>query len=331
MNSNAKSLPVDRVHALEDLLDMYHFDDEQVLLCEAFANAVDVFIEDKIKNPQIDITLDRSDSDVGYINFHNNGTPMTRKQFDKYHVIAGSYKEKGGGIGFAGVGAKVFLASSIGGEIYTITGKNNSDFLASRMFRTTDDVKFEEFDDLSEIFPNEKYQHRYGTTYRVRVNLQGYRYFKEKLERIIQFWWNFALLQKQFTVTVEGKKIGPYVPGEQFKKSFTWKKHKIDCYCWISRHEIQENRRHIVYSIHGKRIMNELISRPIRLNDNYYNRVYCLVDVSHIAKHIRTDKESFAEIGKQIRLNKLHNNSLLISLQNKGWLVEIFPRLTHLK
>lgn|GEM_PF-1170925 len=294
MTSSAKSLPVDRVHALEDLLDMYNFRHEEVLLCEAFANAVDIFLEDKIKKPEINITFDRTTSDVGYINFHNNGTPMTRKQFDKYHVIAGSYKEKGGGIGFAGVGAKVFLASPHGGEIFTVTGKNNSDFMASRMFKTTDDVKFEEINNVVKIFPDEKYQHNYGTTYRVRLDLHAYRYFKESIERIIQFWWNFALLNNQFTVFVDGKKIKPFDPEIRHEKSFTWKKHKIKCYCWISRNEIPETRRHIVYAIHGKRIMNELISQPIRLKEGNYNRVFCLVDVSHIAKHIRTDKESVA-------------------------------------
>ncbi len=294
MTLNAKSLPVDRVHALEDLLDMYHFRDEEVLLCEAFANAVDVFLEDNIKSPKIEITLERTNSDVGYINFHNNGTPMTRKQFNKYHVIAGSYKKKGGGIGFAGVGAKVFLASKIGGEIITITGKDNVDFMASKMFRTENDVKFTEIENLSEIFPDKKYKHQYGTTYRVRVNLHGYRYFKERLEDVIRFWWNFSLLKKQFDIFVDGEKIEPFDPKERFRKSFTWKKHKIDCYCWVSREDIPPERRHIVYAVHGKRIMNEVISQPIRLKEGYFNKVCCLIDVSHIAKHIRTDKESFA-------------------------------------
>ena len=84
-----KSLEVDRIHVLEDLLDMYHFKDEEVLVCEAFANAQDVFLEDEIKNPTIEITLEKTSSG-GFINFHNNGTPMTTKQFDKYHVIASS-------------------------------------------------------------------------------------------------------------------------------------------------------------------------------------------------------------------------------------------------
>ncbi len=286
-----KSLDVDRVHVLEDLLDMYHFRDEEVLLCEAFANAQDVFLEDKIKNPTIVITLEKTSSG-GYINFHNNGTPMTIQQFKKYHVIASSVKAKGGGIGFAGVGAKVFLASKLGGEIFTITGDGKSNFMASRMLRTKDDVGMEEISDISKILGNKK--HKYGTTYRVRLNEYGFSYFKERLSLIVQFWWNFALLQNQFTVIINGKKLEPFDPKEKFRKHFMWKKHKIDCYCWVSRNGIPEERRHIVYSIHGKRIFNETISQPIQLRDGVWNNVFCLVDVSHLAKFIRTDKESFA-------------------------------------
>ena len=286
-----KELEVDRIHVLEDLLDMYHFRDEEVLLCEAFANAQDVFLEDNIKNPTIEITLEKT-SFGGYINFHNNGTPMTKEQFTKYHKIASSLKTKGGGIGFAGVGAKVFLASKLGGEIFTITGDGKSNFMASRMLRTPETVGMEYIDDFSKIFGN-KTKHQYGTTYRVRLDNHGYGYFKERTHDIVQFWWNFALLRKQFTVIVNGKKVEPYDPKERFKKQITWKGNKINCYCWISRNEIPEQRRHIVYAVHGKRIFNEIIAQPIQLKEGVWNRVYCLVDVSHLAKHIRTDKESF--------------------------------------
>ena len=59
-----KALPVDRLHVLEDLRDMYHFKDVDVLVCEAFANAVDIFLEDKIKNPKIEITLEKVDENT---------------------------------------------------------------------------------------------------------------------------------------------------------------------------------------------------------------------------------------------------------------------------
>ena len=264
-----KALPVERLHVLEDLRDMYHFKDVDVLVCEAFANAVDIFLEDKIKNPKIEITLEKVDENTGYINFHNNGTPMTKAQFDKYHTIAAKVKQKGGGIGFAGVGAKVFLASKLGGEIFTVTGENNKKFFASRMAREdlhgVPDVGYEEIKDLSKIFGNSKYQHKYGTTYRVRVNNYGYNFFKERLSGLVQFWWNYAMLKKQFTVTVNGKEVKAFDPQERFQKSFTWKKTKIDCFCWITKpgHEIPEERQHIVYAVHGKRITKEFLRTPV--------------------------------------------------------------------
>ncbi len=95
-------------------------------------------------------------------------------------------------------------------------------------------------------------------------------------------------------MVIDGKKIEPLDFKERFNESFKWKNHEINCYCWISNDNIQEKIRHIVYSVHGKRIMNENILQPINLKNNYFEKICCLVDVSHIAKHIRTDKESFA-------------------------------------
>jgi len=292
----AEPLPVDRLHALEDFRDMYHYRDEDVLLNEAFANAVDAFEENSIKNSKIEVTLERVNNEWGYINFHNNAPPMTKDQFErKYHTIAHSFKKKGGTIGFAGVGAKVFLVSKLGGEIITMTGESKSNFMASKMFRTENDVKFMTSlkHPLSEILDNKKYTHKYGTTYRVKLALSAYRYFKERLPFLIQFWWNYALLTKQFSVTVDDKPVTPYDPKTRFKKSFTWKKNKINCYCWISNETIPIERRHIVYSVFGKRIVNEPISTPVQIKGDYSNRVFCLVDVTVLADHLGTDKENF--------------------------------------
>lgn len=288
-----KDLPINRLHTLDNFRDMYHFGDEVVLLCETFANAQDIFLIAKTKKPTIEVTLEKTGPNEGYINFHNNGDPMTKEQFQKYHEISSSIKIKGGGIGFAGIGAKVFLTSKLGGEIFTITGKDSSNFLASRMLATNTNVQYEEISNLSEIFKNGSYKHKYGTTYRVRLNNYGYASFNEKLLNIIKLWWNFALLKKQFTVIFNGHIVEPFDSGKKFHKSFTWKKNKIDCYCWIADEEITDQQRHIVYTVYGKRIMNESIQQPITFRNDYFSRVFCVVDVSHLAKHIRTDKESF--------------------------------------
>ena len=291
-----KPLPVNILHILEVLLEMYTAKAPDVLVCEAFANAVDVFLDNKTKNPKIEVTLEKESEDVGYITFHNNGTPMTRPQFDKYHEVGVKSKTKGRGIGFAGVGAKIFLASKLGGEIFTITGENNEKFLASRMVRQSDNVLMDEITDLSKIFGNKKYQHKYGTTYRVKINGWAYRYFKNTVpvSGIVQYWWNYALLKKQFTVTVDGKEVKPYDPqGEKFQKSFTWKNYKINCYYWISTGEIPEERQHIVYAVYGKRIQKDPLRTPVNFKEDYSHRVFCLADVTHLAGHIKPDKEHF--------------------------------------
>ena len=141
MTDDGESLPVDRVHNLENLLDMYEYNELDVLVNEAIANAVDAFREHKVKNGRIDITMTKKNNEIGYLSFHNNAPPMTKSQFygkDGYHKVSFSSKRKGDGIGFAGVGAKLFLISEQGGEIITVTGSGKKDFMASKMYKTTD-------------------------------------------------------------------------------------------------------------------------------------------------------------------------------------------------
>ena len=106
-----KPLPVNILHILEVLLDMYTAKAPDVLVCEAFANAVDVFLDNKTKNPKIEVTLEKESDDVGYITFHNNGTPMTRPQFDKYHEVGVKSKTK------RSVGCGYTCLASIAGKL----------------------------------------------------------------------------------------------------------------------------------------------------------------------------------------------------------------------
>ena len=138
-----KPLPVDNLHNLQNFLDTYEWRHEDTLINEAMANAVDAFTENSIKNGKIDITFDKTEKNY-FINFHNNAPPMTEQQFvKKYHTVSFSFKEKGKGIGFAGVGAKIFVVAPEGGEIITITGPGRKNFLASKMWKTDTDVMHE--------------------------------------------------------------------------------------------------------------------------------------------------------------------------------------------
>lgn len=298
MINEGDSLPVDRVHNLENLLGMYEYNELAVLVNEAIANAVDAFRDNSIKSGKIDITFSRKNNEIGYLSFHNNAPPMTEKQFyglHGYHEVSFSSKRKGDGIGFAGVGAKLFLLSEQGGEIITVTGKGKNDFMASKMHRTHDDIKFltTKKYPLKEILEIPNYSHTYGTTYSVRLTNYAYKYFKERLAGVIQFWWNYALLTKQIVVTIDGKTVTPWTPrGDKYKASFKYKKHNFSAFCFIAKESIPEERLHIVYTVFGKRIYNQPINLT-KIKPDYANRVFCIVDLSKLANQLTSSKEKF--------------------------------------
>ena len=116
-------MQIDVLHALQDIVDAY--DKASVMVVtEAIANAIDVGAR------TVSVTLD---GESRSISFHNDGPPMSGRQFKDYHVIARSSKSKGSGIGFAGVGAKVYLAAWDGAVIHTETSDGRS-ALASDMY-----------------------------------------------------------------------------------------------------------------------------------------------------------------------------------------------------
>ncbi|MBM3910584.1 MAG: sensor histidine kinase [Thaumarchaeota archaeon] len=283
-----KPLPIKLYETLLNLLNMYTYKDEEVLVLEAVANAIDA------KAKKIDITFEQG-KNYGYITFHNDGTPMNKQDFENYHTVSLSSKTKGEGIGFAGVGAKIFLASPEGGEIVTITGRDSHNFLASVMYRQGRDVEYDtSSDSISKIIGKKKINHKYGTSYIVRLSLKAYQSLKEKITPILQFWFNYAIMSKQIDLTVDRTKVKAWEPGgDRFQKTIIWKKQKINCYFWISKEEIPEDQRHITYSVFGKRIKNESVDYAYQIKGDKNNKVFCLADVSVLAKWLNSNKEDF--------------------------------------
>ncbi|OGN09716.1 MAG: hypothetical protein A3J46_02660 [Candidatus Yanofskybacteria bacterium RIFCSPHIGHO2_02_FULL_41_11] len=87
-------------HLLEDIRDSYTAPLEEVIVTELIANALDS------KAHRIDFIVS---SENGFLRCIDNGLGMKRPQLKEYHNIAASAKQKGLGIGFAGVGAKLSL------------------------------------------------------------------------------------------------------------------------------------------------------------------------------------------------------------------------------
>ena len=116
-------IEINVMHTLENFRDAYD-NESSVVVLEAMANALDA------KADRVDIVL----KDCS-IMFRDNGPGMNRKQFKEYHKISGANKIKGRGIGFAGVGAKIYLAIWKNTVIHTETFGNEGAFASDMRVR----------------------------------------------------------------------------------------------------------------------------------------------------------------------------------------------------
>ena len=90
-------------HLLEDIRDTYPFPVEEVILTELVPNALDSGAS------EIRLTVHAAQRTL---TVSDNGQGMTPPQLDRYHDVAATTKERGTGIGFAGLGAKLALLAA---------------------------------------------------------------------------------------------------------------------------------------------------------------------------------------------------------------------------
>jgi hypothetical protein len=108
---------VDLLHLLEDLADAYPGALEETILTEIVANSLDS------GSTRIEVMTDPA---AATLTVRDDGHGMRRADLRRFHDIATSSKERGEGIGFAGVGIKLGLLVS--DEVLTETrrGKDTS-------------------------------------------------------------------------------------------------------------------------------------------------------------------------------------------------------------
>lgn len=104
----------DYQHFLEDLAGMYPFSVEEAVLVETIANSLDA------KASVIKINTNKESR---VFEIQDNGKGMNEKEFENYHNFSMTFKEKGKGIGFAGLGAKLALRIAEKIVTETCTGK----------------------------------------------------------------------------------------------------------------------------------------------------------------------------------------------------------------
>ncbi len=94
---------IDYDHFLDNVRDMYPFSVLEAILTELIANALDA------KTSLIDLRVDPENRILEIV---DNGSAMDKRGFEMYHNFSTSFKRKGHGIGFAGLGAKLALKVS---------------------------------------------------------------------------------------------------------------------------------------------------------------------------------------------------------------------------
>ena len=285
---------VNLLNMLTTLLGMYAYGKTEVLVLEAVANGLDAGAD------TIHISFKR-DAKGCHITFHNNGVPMNETDFVDYHTVAVSTKEKGKGIGFAGVGAKIFMAAWPDAEIITVTGKGSS-VLVSRMWRERqedgkDEVVWETNiggASTEATIGHAVSDHEYGTAYTVKVPEDGYAWLRKNLKERLRFWFNSALISKRLSLIMEDIPVLPWKPGgKSFQKISKHKDYRMPCRIWVANDEIADDLRHITYYVYGKRIKNESVDWIAQVKPQYEKRIFCMADVTVLADHLTSNKENF--------------------------------------
>lgn len=270
-------MKIDVLHALEDFLDAYDNHSEMVVT-EAIANAIDVGAT------SISVSFGIDSDGNQYISFHNDGPPMNKKQFDDYHVIARSSKAKGSGIGFAGIGAKVYLAAWEKTVITTETIGGTASF-ASKMY-----VKNRK---LKAVYCTPK-QKKSGTHYKVLLKPRDFNYIKANLNDIIVDAFSPAMISG-LNISVNKNKIAPWNPPKEFKFPFTVivKGKEFPAKLIITYDDIPKNKCNIQYHVSGKVITTKQPSYIYDIKPLYQKRFHVYVDASAVSNQLNLTKTNF--------------------------------------
>ena len=269
---------VDTDHLMVDLARMYDSGSEMVV-SEVFGNAVD------ISATKLDVTLG-TDSEGKYVKFVNNGPAMSKEDFVDYNTLARSSKQFGEGLGWAGIGAKLYLGIWQNSKIIT-TSSDGITTTATELYFTKENQLWWDY-----IQSSEKFQ---GTSYKAYLTDEDYATLETNLGEIICKLFNSAMLNGM-TVTVNGKIIQPWKPKTivTIDCVLSIGKIKLPYKVLITDANIPSSRCNIEYHVSGKCI---IIKKPKNLlsdvKTEYKKRFYVIVDSKCISDQLKTNKHNF--------------------------------------
>jgi hypothetical protein len=177
-----------------------HRDPCEILLTELMANAIDAGAD------KIHVELDGGIPRV--LRFMDNGSGMSKKAFSDYHNLGSLHKHKGSGIGWAGIGAKLYIDRCQ--SVYTET--------RSKTFLGASDWQFPKSEPAPvwrEVPPRGLRGGGCGTAVEIVISAKKDcgRLTAEMIEATILSNYNYAMKPVgNVVVTVNGARLAPFNP-----------------------------------------------------------------------------------------------------------------------
>jgi len=302
---------------------MYAYPVEEVVLTEIVANALDA------KATRISIDYDPA---ANLLVVEDNGLGMDERQFDEYHDFAAGLKARGsGGIGFAGVGAKVSfnIADRVLTETISAQYRGGSDWYLSGKRLVWEDGsprRLRERGTRVEV----RFKtgiHPYGSDSASITRILEKHYLPLLDPEFLQFYADMALYSEELEFRVNGSVV-PRVPLEKrFElsryrhivprtragKRFALGKLGLSA----EEYPLGFGRVGVLLCTHGKVIKAEMFNQ---FPGEQGPRITGIVEAPAFVQFLTTTKSDFTRVGKGKQFNALYNP---IRSEFEAWLKEI--------
>jgi hypothetical protein len=273
---------------LEDFLTMYNETPEQVLVSESVANSLDA------DSTQIDIMV--NDSTFVIL---DNGAGMDEASFrENYPGLARSTKKKGEGIGFAGVGGKLYLPRlEPEKSIYAET--KSSDFHGALELRLIQNELRQR-----DVLVQNKITRKTGTFVEVPLSRSS-ALDQNGVMQILQKNYNTILmgLYGNKVITSNGKKVPPVIikATNQKKVSFEVAGEKCFACFFITEEDMEEENQGLSIIVKGKRIRDsEWFYQQWNIKSEYSRKISGFVCADVLATLLTTDKRNLQTQGRRL-------------------------------
>ncbi len=307
----AKPLKVNLLHALEDFLDAYPYTPPEVALVEGISNSIDADAS------KIQIWLDEDEEEFSLL---DNGGGMSKEDFENYHTVALSSKKKGQGIGFAGVGSKIYLAADADAEIWTETVGPDGP-LASLIRRESTD---QGYDDLvyDEVKCSLKSK---GTKYTVKMSSAHFKLLEQNVGAWIVKWFNQILSDGSRAILLDGAPVKPWTPKVAFSlsKKFEVKGVKFELRVVNTKEKLDPEMVGLNAVVCGKFVKKFDFPWQYQLKKDVRETVYAILNADPLSEYLSLNKLEFKGSHLVHSVVEKANAEVYEILEKKGLVVPI--------